>query len=145
LFNQHDFKDIVPAIDESGCNFMDVVSTCEMITGKALTQDEIRSIWKSTAGTSIGAIVNSDYAIVNSPNKLAERVLSELGRSDLGLLYPGQKDVHGTTTVATRDRHYYDAADYHFTLSTVSGTPIYNPGYTSKKVLGGQNIYVYKK
>ena len=95
LFNQHDFPDI-PAINNWGCNFLDVISLSEMVAGKPLTRDQIVSLWNDNVGT---GILRND-AFVYDSNALARKVLQELERGDLGLSYPSQNDAMGKVAIA---------------------------------------------
>jgi len=140
LIKQNDvaFNDI-PEIAEGGCNFRVVQAYCEMLAGKALTTDQIKQLWKATAGTSI---MDSD-GYVRDPDGLADKTLSALGRTDFGLTFGGDWRKNGTLIGYRIGMPY--KSEYHYALGDIYKSLVFNPGSTNTTADNWRNVYVYPK
>jgi len=134
----------IPVINEAGCNFLATLAYAQLVTGKALSSEQIISIWKEAEKNP--DILNPS-GFVKNQNKLAEMALQKLGRTDIGLNFGGAVNGKTSTLIGYRVTVEYNTQNVHHTTGDISKQILWNPDIrnTNTKVNDTRSVYVYAK
>jgi len=134
----------IPAISEAGCNFLATIAYAQLVTGKALSSEQIISIWKE-AEKNPDILRSGGY--VQDQNKLAEMALQKLGRTDIGLNFGGAVNNESSTLIGYRVTVDYNTNNFHHTTGDILKQILWNPDIrnTNTEIKFTRSVYVYAK
>jgi hypothetical protein len=126
----------IPGMDLNGCNFMDLITLPQLLTGKQFSNEDISKLW---AQSIVNSYMEMD-AYVNNREGITGLALNMLGYRNIGISVGA---VRGQQIGYRVEIPYGNSFHYLLTGMDMNIT-LYNPGYIdSTRNRTGIGVYLY--